>query len=123
MAGLAPVYILGLASTERTGAMAPAVIAIVGTIASFFVHANVRCNLGPIERLIATPGFHHWHHSKHDHINHNYAATFPCIGAMFGTLYLPKHLPAGYGITEPVPTTITGQMLAPFEARQTPASE
>jgi sterol desaturase/sphingolipid hydroxylase (fatty acid hydroxylase superfamily) len=122
MAGLVPVYILGLASTEGAGPIVPAVITIVGTIASFFVHANVRWRLGPIERLIATPGSHHWHRSKHDHINHNYAATFPWNDAMFGTLYLPKHFPAEYGIAQPLPTTIAGQMLAPFEARQTPAT-
>ncbi|KPF72496.1 sterol desaturase [alpha proteobacterium AAP81b] len=120
MCGLVPVYILGLGSTAGAGPIVPAIIAIVGTLASFFVHANVRWRFGVLEWLVATPAFHHWHHSKHDHINRNYAATFPWIDAMFGTLYLPKQFPADYGIPDPVPTTIVGQMIAPFAAAPVP---
>ena len=122
MCGLVPVYILGLGSTAGAGSIVPAVITIVGTLASFFVHANVRWRFGPLEWLVATPAFHHWHHSKHDHINHNYAATFPWIDAVFGTLYLAKHFPAEYGIADPLPTTIIGQMLAPFAVRHIPST-
>lgn len=119
MWGLVPVYILGLGSTAGAGPWVTVLIAVAGTFASFFVHANVRWRLGPLEWLVATPAFHHWHHSKHDHINHNYAATFPVLDAMFGTLYLPGKFPDEYGTADPMPTTIAGQMLAPFERRTT----
>lgn len=33
-------------------------------VVGFFIHANVRWRLGPLERLIATPAFHHWHHAR-----------------------------------------------------------
>jgi sterol desaturase/sphingolipid hydroxylase (fatty acid hydroxylase superfamily) len=65
----------------------------------------------------ATPAFHHWHHSRTDHIDHNYAATFPVLDRVFGSLYLPGHFPADYGITERLPATLTGQLLEPFDAR------
>lgn len=117
MWGLVPVYVLGLGSTAGAGAMVPVVIALVGTFASFFVHANVRWRFGPIEWLVATPAFHHWHHSKHDHIDHNYAATFPLMDALFGTLHLPKAFPAEYGVAEELPETVAGQLMGPFAKR------
>ena len=59
---------------------------------------------------------HHWHHSRTDHIDHNYAATFPWIDQMSGTLYLPGHFPSDYGIQTPMPTTLVGQLLSPMES-------
>jgi sterol desaturase/sphingolipid hydroxylase (fatty acid hydroxylase superfamily) len=34
---------------------------IAGTIWSFFIHANLRGRLGPLEWLISTSVFHHLH--------------------------------------------------------------
>ncbi|TRW15350.1 sterol desaturase family protein [Glacieibacterium frigidum] len=112
--GLVPLYMLGLGSAGAAGSILPAVIAIIGTLAAFFVHANVRWRLGPIEQLVATPAFHHWHHTRTDHINRNYAATFPWIDRLFGSFYLPAHWPDAYGIPEPLSPTLSGQLLAPF---------
>lgn len=117
--GLAPLYMLGLGSAGPAGSILPAVIAIIGTLASFFVHANVRWRLGPIEQIVATPAFHHWHHTRTDHINRNYAATFPWIDRVFGSFYLPPHWPDAYGIPEKLSPTLSGQLLAPF-ARSEP---
>lgn len=116
MSGLVPLYILGLGSAGPAGSMLPIAITLIGTILSFFIHANVRWRFGPLEWLLATPAFHHWHHSRTDHIDRNYAATFPWIDRMFGTLYLPGHFPADYGIQTPIPTTLTGQLLSPMES-------
>jgi len=116
MSGLVPLYILGLGSAEPTGSMLPIAITLSGTILGFLLHANVRWRFGPLEWLVATPAFHHWHHSRADHIDHNYAATFPWIDRMFGTLYLPGHFPADYGIQTPMPTSLTGQLLSPMES-------
>lgn len=117
--GLVPLYMLGLGSAGAAGSVLPAVIAIIGTLASFFVHANVRWRLGPIEQIVATPAFHHWHHTRTDHINRNYAATFPWIDRLFGSFYLPAHWPDAYGIPNPLSPTLSGQLLAPF-ARSEP---
>ena len=115
MFGLVPLYILGLGSAGPAGSMLPIAITLIGTIWGFFLHANVRWRFGPLEWLVALPAFHHWHHSRTDHIDHNYAATFPWIDRMFGTLYLPGHFPADYGIQTPMPTTLAGQLLSPID--------
>lgn len=116
MSGLLPLYILGLGSAGPAGSMLPIAITLIGTFMGFFLHANVRLRFGPLEWLVATPAFHHWHHSRTDHIDHNYAATFPWIDRMFGTLYLPAHFPADYGIQTPMPATLIGQLLSPMES-------
>ncbi|MBC7520582.1 MAG: sterol desaturase family protein [Sandarakinorhabdus sp.] len=120
--GLVPLYMLGLGNAGAAGSMVPVVVTLVGTVMSFFVHANVRWRLGPVESLVATPAFHHWHHSRTDHIDHNYAATFPFLDRAFGTLYLPGHFPTDYGIVEILPQTIAGQMLGPFELQRPPVA-
>ena len=116
MSGLVPLYVLGLGSAGPAGSMLPVVITLIGTFMGFFLHANVRLRFGPLEWLVATPAFHHWHHSRTDHVDHNYAATFPWIDRMFGTLYLPEHFPADYGIQTPMPATLIGQLLSPMES-------
>jgi len=82
----------------------------------FFVHANLRWRFGPLEWLLATPAFHHWHHTNDgpDCVNKNYAAMFPWVDRMFGTFYLPKTWPAEYGTSTPVPETLIGQLLEPL---------
>ncbi|GGD99957.1 fatty acid hydroxylase [Polymorphobacter glacialis] len=114
MFGLVPLYILGLGTAGAAGSLLPVVITLIGTFAGFFIHANVRWRMGPVEWLVATPAFHHWHHSRNDHINRNFAATFPVIDRIFGTHYLPAHFPAEYGLEERLPETMTGQLIGPI---------
>ena len=115
-AGLAPVYLLGLAQTTGTHIdPAVAILLIFGTLWTFFIHANMRVRLGPLEWLISSPAFHHWHHTKDDHRDHNFAFVFPFIDRIFGTAWLPKHWPAVYGIGAEMPATIVGQLFHPLE--------
>lgn len=116
--GLVPLYMLGLGSAGAAGSVLPVIIAVIGTLSAFFVHANVRWRLGPIEALVATPAFHHWHHTRTDHINRNYAATFPWLDRLFGSHYLPAHWPDAYGVPEALSPTLSGQLLAPFARSQ-----
>lgn len=114
--GLAPVYLLGLAQT--TGPRLDPVVAILtifGTIWTFFIHANFRFRLGPLEWLISSPAFHHWHHTRDDHRDHNFAFVFPFIDKVFGTAWLPKHWPSVYGINAQIPSTMAGQFFHPLE--------
>ena len=115
-AGLLPVYLLGLAQTTA-GRIDPAValLAIFGTVWTFFIHANMRVRLGPLEWLISSPAFHHWHHTRDDHRDHNFSFVFPLIDKVFGTAWLPKHWPADYGINGKVPETMAGQFFGPLE--------
>lgn len=112
--GLVPLYLLGLAGTNVEGSGTPALVLVVGIIWGFFIHANLRWRFGPLEWLVTTPAFHHWHHSRRDHINRNYASTLPFLDRLFGSHYLPKHWPAEVGIDEPHPATLGGQLLEPM---------
>ena len=112
--GLAPLYMLGLASPGVEGSGTPALLLVLGMIWGFFIHANLRWRFGPLEWLVTTPAFHHWHHSRRDHINRNYASTLPFLDRLFGSHYLPPHWPAEVGIDEPHPQTLRGQLLEPM---------
>jgi sterol desaturase/sphingolipid hydroxylase (fatty acid hydroxylase superfamily) len=117
MAGLTPVYLLGLASATASGPVMDPHVALVmigGTLWSFFVHANLRCRLGPIEWLISTPAFHHWHHTNDEHRDRNFAAIFPFYDRIFGTAWLPKYWPPVYGTDTKVADSLAGQLLDPL---------
>jgi sterol desaturase/sphingolipid hydroxylase (fatty acid hydroxylase superfamily) len=110
---LLPLQIFGLAQASA-GAQFAIAWAAVSTFWGFLVHANLSWRFGPIERLLATPFFHHWHHTRSDHIDRNYAAMFPWMDWLFGTLYLPRHWPAAYGTDTSVPAGLPAQLTAPF---------
>ena len=118
--GLTPLYLLGLAGPNAAGSAAPVLLLLIGTVWGFFIHANLRWRFGPLEWLVATPAFHHWHHSKFEHINRNYASTLPVLDRLFGTHHLPPEWPASCGIEAPMPVGLGGQLLAPW--RRAPAA-
>lgn len=116
LSGLAPVYLLGLAYT--TGPHidpAVAIITIFGTLWTFFIHANIKVRLGPLNWLISSPAFHHWHHTNDQHRDHNFAFVFPLIDRLFGTAWLPMQWPSAYGISAKVPSTLAGQFFDPLD--------
>ena len=112
--GMTPLYLLGLAGPGAAGSAAPVALLLVGTVWGFFIHANLRWRFGPLEWLVATPAFHHWHHSKFEHINRNYASTLPVLDRIFGTHHLPREWPKAVGIDTPMPVSLGGQLLAPL---------
>ncbi len=115
LCGLVLLYATGLASPVGPNpGLIPSVILLVGSFWSFFIHANVRWRLGPLEEILSSPAFHHWHHTKEDHRDHNYASMLPVMDRVFGTFHLPREWPAEYGVMKPIATTLTGQMLDPF---------
>jgi sterol desaturase/sphingolipid hydroxylase (fatty acid hydroxylase superfamily) len=114
LCALAPLYVLGLVQPTAAGAGLAAYIAIFGTIWGFFIHANVRWRLGPLEWLVSTPAFHHWHHTNDEHRDHNYAALFPVVDRLFGTHHLPAHWPPNYGVDAPQPDNMAEQLLHPL---------
>jgi sterol desaturase/sphingolipid hydroxylase (fatty acid hydroxylase superfamily) len=82
----------------------------------FLIHANVRWRFGILESLLASPAFHHWHHTNDsEHINKNYASMLPWVDRLFGTFYLPKtHWPDQYGVGQPTASTLSGQLWEPL---------
>jgi sterol desaturase/sphingolipid hydroxylase (fatty acid hydroxylase superfamily) len=116
LCGLIPVYVLGIATPlTPAGGIVSAVLVLIMTIWGFFIHANVRWRLGPLEWLIATPGFHHWHHTLGEQRDCNYSPTLPWIDRIFGTYHLPRNQwPAAYGIDARLPDSLVGQLLYPL---------
>ncbi len=86
---------------------------------SLLIHSNVKLNFGPIGRIFATPHFHHWHHANHPQAyDKNFAGQLSFLDALFGTMHLPEaSMPRRYGTNEPVPKTIGGQMMFPFQQK------
>lgn len=114
MCSLAPLYVLGLAGPTAAGSAAPVALILVGTLWGFFIHSNLRFRWGPLEWLLSTPAFHHWHHTRRDHIDRNFAAMLPLLDRLFGTHYLPRGWPTEYGCETPVADALPGQLADPF---------
>ncbi len=110
-----PLFILGFAE--------PAVYAYLVFVSfhAVFIHANVRFNLSSLEAWVATPRFHHWHHSSaREAIDRNFAVHLPIIDRVFGTYYAPAgKWPQAYGIEgHPVPEGYVEQTLWPLSERR-----
>jgi sterol desaturase/sphingolipid hydroxylase (fatty acid hydroxylase superfamily) len=116
LCGLIPLYVLGLAGPLGSSGSAIAVaVLLVGSMWGFFIHANLRWRFGPLEWLISSPAFHHWHHTLTGPVNHNYAPMLPWLDAVFGTLHLPRgQWPTQYGTDTPVAGSLAAQLVQPF---------
>lgn len=68
-----------------------------------FLHSNIHWRFGIFEWVLATPAFHHLHHSAdpRDH-DRNFAGTFPLTDLLFGTHRAPA-FPAAVGLSVEVP--------------------
>jgi len=122
---LVPMFALGLnrSADGLSGAYLPFLILIIGTFWGFFIHANLRWRFGWLSYLVSTPAYHHWHHTKAEHTDKNYASMLPIMDLLFGSWYMPaKQWPVNYGINGPVAEGLVGQLLQPFgsSAEQAP---
>jgi sterol desaturase/sphingolipid hydroxylase (fatty acid hydroxylase superfamily) len=116
LCGVLPIYVLGLSQPSR-GSLdyISLLVILVSTLWGFFIHANLRWRLGPVEWLLAGPAFHHWHHTAEEPLNRNFSPMLPLVDRLFGTYYSPKgQWPARYGTDTPVPEDIAGQLVRPF---------
>jgi sterol desaturase/sphingolipid hydroxylase (fatty acid hydroxylase superfamily) len=114
--GLAPLYALGLAGPSATGTATPVLVILAGTFWGFLIHADIRWRCRPLEWIISTPVFHHWHHSRVEHINRNFASMLPVLDRVFGTYHVPDHWPKAVGIEAPHAATLAGQLMEPMQA-------
>ena len=130
LCGLVPIYMLGLIQPGHAGQTLPVIALIVsqlfGIVWSFFIHANLRWRFGPLEHLVATPAFHHWHHTNDKvYRDRNFASTLPILDRLFGTLHLPRAFPEVYGIDAPMSRSLVRQLvdpLAPPRRERAPAA-
>jgi sterol desaturase/sphingolipid hydroxylase (fatty acid hydroxylase superfamily) len=114
--GTVPIYVLGLGGPEvLADNQVPVLVALIGIVWGFFIHANLRWRFGPLEWLISTPAFHHWHHTLNGPINRNYSSTLPWLDWIFGTHYLPRDAwPEAYGIEAEMPESLVEQLAYPM---------
>jgi sterol desaturase/sphingolipid hydroxylase (fatty acid hydroxylase superfamily) len=110
-ASFMPVFVLGFSD----GALSAFLLLYVWQ--AWFEHSNVSLRLGPGFRwLLASPEFHHWHHSNDDVARDmNFAGQLPFLDVIFGTAYMPKGLrPESFGIDEPMRQSYISQLFIPF---------
>jgi lathosterol oxidase len=85
---------------------------------AIFIHANFGFRFGWFDWVLATPRFHHWHHSAEAQaIDKNFAVHLPLLDRMFGTLLLPPRgeWPQTYGIAgNPIPERFLVHAAYPF---------
>ncbi len=104
-------------SPEFTGALA-----VVQVVLGIFLHANVRFRLRWLHKLVITPEFHHWHHANEPvAIHSNYSVFLPAWDLLFGTYFMPDdRRPTVYGVNEPIPDTLVGQLWHPLRGMGNP---
>ena len=70
------------------------------SVHAVFIHANFAPRLAVLERWIAMPRYHHWHHAREtEAVDKNFAVHIPILDRLFGTHYLPaEEWPRAYGI-------------------------
>jgi sterol desaturase/sphingolipid hydroxylase (fatty acid hydroxylase superfamily) len=91
-------------------------VSVALTLWAILLHANIRWRLRPLDGIIGTPEYHHWHHSNHaDAWNHNYSGLLPPLDRVFGTYYQPTHKrPETYGTDDHIPDGWFAQLLHPL---------
>lgn len=106
-----PIFLLGF----HTSAVFAYLIFI--SIHAIFIHSNVRFRFPYLRWIIATPEFHHWHHSSEKPaIDKNYAAFIPLYDVIFKSIYMPNHLASVYGtVGYKIPNSFVKQFTWPFK--------
>lgn len=106
-----PIFVLGFSNAALM------IYVFLVAVQATFIHANVRWEFRAVRRLIATPAFHHWHHTaEHDAIDKNFSVHTPIWDLLFGTYYLPDRWPTRYGLSggREVPRGWIRQLLHPI---------
>jgi sterol desaturase/sphingolipid hydroxylase (fatty acid hydroxylase superfamily) len=112
-----PIFVLGFSQA--------ALVAYVAFVSfhAVYIHSNTRWRFPVLRWIIATPEFHHWHHtSDEEGIDKNFAAFLPLWDRIFGTAHMPDHWPKKYGTVKfQPPESYLGQLAYPFRRkRETP---
>ncbi len=88
----------------------------------FFLHSNIRINLGPLRWIIAGPDFHQWHHCEDPRAyNKNFSPHLVIFDRLFGTAHMPadRARPWKYGVRENTPDGFWQQLVQPFRENWT----
>ena len=108
-----PMVVLGF-SNEAINIYLP-----ILALQSVFIHCNINYPLGRLAKILATPQFHHWHHTKdRTYRDRNFSVTFPFWDLLFGSYHCPKdESPSDYGLEEgPIGELYVTHLVSPFRA-------
>jgi lathosterol oxidase len=111
---LIPMVVLGF-SNDAINLYVP-----ILALQSVFIHCNTRLPLGALRAVLATPQFHHWHHTADaGRLDRNFAVTLPVFDLLFGTYHCPKgEWPVAYGLgggpDKQVSEHYVAQLVGPF---------
>jgi len=113
-ASFVPIFILGFSQAALV-----AYVAFV-SVHAVYIHSNTRWRFPVLRWLIATPEFHHWHHtSDEEGIDKNFAVFMPVWDKLFGTAHMPAHWPKKYGTVKfQPPESYLGQLAYPFRRKR-----
>jgi sterol desaturase/sphingolipid hydroxylase (fatty acid hydroxylase superfamily) len=109
-----PIFVLGFSNAALM------IYVFLVAAQATFIHANVRWRFRPLRRIIATPAFHHWHHSAdREAVDKNFSVHTPVWDILFRTYYLPDRWPTRYGLSgvRDVPSGWLRQLLYPIARR------
>ena len=113
-AAFIPIFVLGFSQA--------ALVAYVAFVSfhAVYIHSNTRWRFPVLRWLIATPEYHHWHHtSDEEGLDKNFAAFLPLWDRLFGTVHLPDHWPEKYGTVDfQPPESWLGQLAYPFTRKK-----
>jgi lathosterol oxidase len=82
-----------------------------------FNHSNLKFEFSALQKIITTPKFHHWHHTRDTGCtDKNFSVSLPLWDLAFGTYYSPLgRWPREYGITGgQIEESYLAHLLAPF---------
>jgi len=61
---------------------------LLDAVWDYFIHSNIRLNLGPLKYFIVTPQYHRVHHSRNtEQFDRNFSDRFVIWDQLFGTAY------------------------------------
>lgn len=97
----------------------PAAVLIYTTIYqwhSILLHSNLHINLGPLERIISTPRFHHWHHADQpEAYDRNFGGQLVIWDRIFGTAFdAGSRAPERFGVSQPPREDFFSHLVAPI---------
>jgi sterol desaturase/sphingolipid hydroxylase (fatty acid hydroxylase superfamily) len=93
---------------------------------SVFIHSNLKFEMARLQKIIATPKYHHWHHTCDTGCtDRNFSVSLPVFDLLFGTWYSPKgQWPHEYGVKGPqIEESYWAHLLAPFRKTEKPPVE
>jgi len=113
-AAFIPIFILGFSQA--------ALVAYVVFVSfhAVYIHSNTRWRFPVLRWAVATPEYHHWHHtSDEEGLDRNFAAFLPFWDWLFGTVHLPGYWPKQYGTVKfQPPESYLGQLAYPFKRKR-----